>query len=152
MANVEVSIIEAVRAVEERLEEANRTADLKTLDAILADDFAYTGGGGGTQSREEWLPGLTSRRQSAEAKSQHAKTLQRAADHGRGTILLLTGLRVGEETEYQIEAHGDIAVANRRYTIQDADGTERCLRYVRVYKLQGSAWHLLSHRYIHAVD
>jgi hypothetical protein len=143
---------EAVQAVEQRLEEANERADLPALEAMLADTFLYTGGMGGSQSKAEWLGELTERRQSADTKSREAKTAEMASRIGRGTVLLLTGLRVGESTDYAVEIHGEIAVANRRYAIVNPDGTERCLRYVRVYRRAAAGWQLLSHRYIHAVD
>lgn len=143
---------EAVQAVEEKLEKANREADEATLRSLLSDDFQYTGGMGGSQSKSEWLGGLQSRRQGAESKDREAKTAERAKQQNRGTVLLLTGLRAGESTGYEVEVHGDVAIANQRYSIQDADGSERCLRYVRVYRREGDAWRLISHRYIHAID
>ena len=144
--------IETLVAVEESLERANREGDLAALKEILSDDFAYTGGMGGSQSKAEWLSGLPARRGSPEAKKRELETAQRSAEKNRGTVLLLTGLRVGESTDYGIEMHGDIAIANQRYALEDPDGSARCLRYVRVYRKTGDRWQLVSHRYIHAID
>jgi len=143
---------EALVAVEASLERANRDADLVSLQEILADDFVYTGGMGGGQSKIEWLSGLAARRGSPESKQRELETAQRAVEKNRGTVLLLTGLRVGESTDYGIEMHGEIAIANQRYAIEDPDGSARCLRYVRVYRKTENRWQLVSHRYIHAID
>ena len=143
---------EGLVAAEEALEKANRDADLGALEKMLADGFVYTGGMGGSQSKSEWLSGLRARRQSPELKDRELKTAERAVERNHGTVLLLTGLRVGESTDYGIEMHGDIAIANRRYSIEEPDGSTRCLRYVRVYRGTEDRWLLVSHRYIHAID
>jgi hypothetical protein len=142
----------AVKSLEEKLEQANREGDLETLRAITTDDFRFTFGTGDSLDREGWIARLPARRLSPEAKSQDAKTEERARENKRGTVMLLTGLRAGESNDYVIEVHGDAAIANRRYSILDPDGSERCLRYVRVYRANGGAWQLVSHRYIHSVD
>jgi hypothetical protein len=122
------------------------------MEALLAESFLYTGGMGGSQGKQEWLAGLAERRLGAATKAREQKTAELAAQNGRGTVLLLTGLRAGESNEYGIEVHGNTAVVNRRYAIRNDDGSERCLRYVRVYQLNGGRWQLVSHRYIHALD
>lgn len=144
----EKTVIEA----EEKLERANKDGDRGALEALLSDDFNYTGGNGGSQSKDEWLAGLADRRSGETVAKREADTNERAKQHNRGTVLLLTGLRVGESTGYEVEIHGDIGIANRCYSIQDPDGSDRCLRYVRVYRLEPGGPVLLSHRYIHAVD
>ena len=141
-----------MRTAEEQLEEANRLVDLEALERLIADDFVYTGGQGGHQSREEWIASQPLKRQTPQGEAQAAKTMERAEQAGRGTVLLLTGLRVGEAEEPEIELHAPFALVNRLYSILDADGSERCLRYVRAYRLEQGAWRLISHRYIHAVD
>ena len=148
----ELAVIEAVSEAERRLEEANKSADEGALDALLSADFRYTGGNSTSMSRREWILTLSSRRLTQQAKTDEAKTYERAKEHDRSTVLLLTGLRVGQSTEYGVEVHGDVAIANRRYTILEADGSERCLRYVRIYRHEGEDWRLASHRYVHAVD
>jgi ketosteroid isomerase-like protein len=148
----ESALLQALQITDDRLEEANRAADVPALERLIADDFVYTGGQGGHISRGEWIAAQLMRRLTPDGEAQAAKTRERAAQAGRGTVLLLTGLRVGEPDEYETELHGDVAIVNRRYSIQDADGSERCLRCVRVYRQQGNEWRLISHRYIHAVD
>jgi hypothetical protein len=78
--------------------------------------------------------------------------VERAKAAAKGTVLLFTGLRVGDADDAEVELHGDIAIVNRSNQIEDPDGSQRCLRSVRVYQRQDAAWRLLSHRYIHAVD
>ena len=145
-------LAEALEAVEERLEEANRAVDVATLEQIILDDFTYTGGQGGHISRSEWITNQAMKRATPQGEAQATKTRERAAAAGRRTVLLMTGLRVGEAEDREVEIHGDVAIVNRLYSIQDADGSERCLRYVRVYRLVNGDWRLASHRYIHAVD
>jgi hypothetical protein len=153
MTNINVaSLEEALVAAEERLEEANRAVDVAALEQIILDEFTYTGGQGGHISRGEWITNQALRRATPQGEAQAAKTLERAASASRGTVLLMTGLRVGEAAEREIEVYDDVAIVHRLYSIQDADGGERCLRYVRVYRLVNGDWRLLSHRYIHAVD
>ena len=153
MTNTSVAgLADALEAVEERLEEANRAVDVAALEQIILDDFTYTGGQGGQISRSEWITNQALKRSTPEGEAQAAKTRGRAAAAVRGTVLLMTGLRVGEAEEREVEIHDDVAIVNRVYSIQDADGSERCLRYVRVYRLVNGDWRLLSHRYIHAVD
>jgi hypothetical protein len=153
MTNTSVAgLAEALEAVEERLEEANRAVDMPALEQIILDDFTYTGGQGGHISRSEWITNQALKRTTPEGEAQAAKTRERAAAAGRGTVLLMTGLRVGEAEDREFEIHDDVAIVNRVYSIQDGDGSERCLRYVRVYRLVSGEWRLLSHRYIHAVD
>jgi hypothetical protein len=147
-----VGDLQSLNTAEEMLESANEKADLAALEALLSEDFCYTGGMGGSQTKSAWLGGLLERGLSSETKDREAKTRARAAENNRATVLLLTGLRAGESIGYEVELHGDVGIANRVYSIQDADGSERCLRYVRVYRLESGSWRLLSHRYIHAVD
>jgi hypothetical protein len=145
------SLTEALEATEERLEEANRVVDVVALGQLISVDFTYTGGQGGHSSRSEWIVSAL-KRATPQGEAQAAKTLERAASASRGTVLLMTGLRVGEAADREMEIYGDVAIVNRAYSIQDADGSERCLRYVRVYRYENGDWRLLSHRYIHAVD
>jgi hypothetical protein len=140
-----------VRDAEGRLEAANTALDIDGLRSLLADGFHYVGGMGAGIDAETWLANVA-KRGALEAKEREEQTRQRARAAGRGTVLLLTGLRVGAADQHEVELHGDIAIANKRYAIQDPDGSERCLRYVRVYRKADGAWLLLSHRYIHAVD
>ena len=143
---------QAIREVETRLDEANRLVDVPALESIIADDFLYTSGVGAGLSRQQWMETYPFKRATPEQEKRAEETRQRAALLGRGTVLLVTGLRVGEENQYEIEVHGPVAVANRRYSIQDPDGSERCLRYVRVYRQEGDTWRLVSHRHVHSVD
>lgn len=141
----------SVRGAEERLEAANAALDIDGLRRLLAPGFHYVGGMGAGIDAEQWLANVA-KRGTPEAKEREEQTRQRAASAGRETVLLLTGLRVGASDQHEVELHGDIAIANKRYAIQDADGGERCLRFVRVYRKMDGDWRLLSHRYIHAVD
>jgi hypothetical protein len=140
-----------VRAAEDRIETANAALDLDGLRACLAEGFHYVGGMGAGIDAGTWLANVA-KRSAPEAKEREEATRQRATAAGRETVLLLTGLRVGEADQHEVELHGDVAIANKRYKIQDTDGSERCLRYVRVFRKTGGPWLLLSHRYIHAVD
>lgn len=153
MTNARVTILaEALEAVEERLEEANRVVDVAALEQIILDDFTYTGGQGGHISRSEWITNQALKRATPLGEAQAERTRERAAEAGRGTVLLMTGLRVGKAEAREVEIHDDVAVVNRLYSILDADGSERCLRYVRIYRLVNGDWRLASHRYIHAID
>ena len=153
MTDTSVMVLaEALEAVEERLEEANQAVDVAALEQIILDDFTYTGGQGGHISRTEWITNQALKRGTPQGEAQAAKTRERATEAGRSMVLLMTGLRVGQAEDREIEIHDDVAIVNRMYSIQDADGSERCLRYVRVYRLVNGDWRLASHRYIHAVD
>jgi ketosteroid isomerase-like protein len=148
MADAQDEVLEA----EARVEAANEAGDIGALTSIMANDFSFVGGNGTTQDRDGWISNVLGRRQTPAGKEQAAATVERAASLSRGTVLLLTGLRVGESDEHEVEVHGDVALANRRYFIHDPDGSERCLRYVRLYRRTDAGWRLVSHRYIHAVD
>src|SRR5215213_11115809 len=129
MTNTSVAgLAEALAVVEERLEEANRAVDVPALEQIILDDFTYTGGQGGHISRSEWITNQALKRATPQGEAQAAKIRERAAASGKGTVLLMTGLRVGAAEDRQLEIHGDVAIVNRVYSIQDADGSERCLR------------------------
>jgi hypothetical protein len=143
---------QAIRELEDRLDEANLTVDVPTLESIMSDDFLYTSGVGAGLSRDQWLETYPLKRSTPEQEKRAEATRKRAAAQGRGTVLLVTGLRVGEENQYEIEIHGPVAIANKRYSIQDPDGSERCLRYVRVYRQEAEGWRLVSHRHVHSVD
>src|SRR3954447_5108263 len=114
-----MSLEDTIRDVEARFEEANRLGDVPALESIMADDFLYTSGVGAGLSRSEWLATYPLKRSTPEQEKRSEQTRQRAAAESRGTVLLVTGLRVGEENQYEIEVHGPIAIANKRFSIQD---------------------------------
>ncbi len=154
----EWAAIEAVKRAEIELDAANVTQDAAELTRLLAADLVYYGGDGASQTRSEWISSLKVR-SSDNGRLAAERVTQRAKEQNRPTLLLMTGLRVGHELEYEIEYHGPIILTNKVYTIQDAvpgqplqPGPERCLRYARAWRLEDGQWRLFSHRYIHAID
>jgi polyisoprenoid-binding protein YceI len=156
----EWAAIEAVKLAEQELEEANVSQDFEVLHRVIAEDLVYYAGTGAAQTKAEFIGSLKTRN-SENAIRNSERTKKRADDQGRGTIFLLSGLRVGEEDDkaYEIEYHGDVVLTNKLYGIQDSmpgqplvPGPERHLRFVRGWKLNGDQWQLFSHRYIHALD
>ena len=148
--DVDAAVEAAVRALEHELETAYYAGDLDALRRITSEDFVFTYGTSDSFPREAWFGRM--RKNTPETEARDAEVRERAREQSRDTIPLLTGLRAGEETEYVIEQHGDVVITNRRYNIQDPDRSERCLRYVRVYRQLEGQWRCISHRYIHAVD
>jgi polyisoprenoid-binding protein YceI len=152
--------IQAVRDSEAELDVAQIAQDKEALTKICADDLVYFGGTGASQNREEWIATLSSRN-TENAQRNTRLTQERADAQGYNTFMLLTGLRVGYEDEFEVEYHGNFCYAFKRYQIQDSmpgeallPGDWRCLRAVRGWRYDPDMgrWRLISHRYIHAVD
>lgn len=148
--DVDPTVADEIRALEDEIETAYYNRDFDTLRQLTSHDFVFTYGTSDSFTRDVWLTRIRKRTPETDEKDDEVRS--RAQRQGRDEIMLLTGLRVGEETEYVIEQHGDIVISNRRYNIQDPDMTERCLRYVRVYRREVTGWRCLSHRYVHSVD
>jgi ketosteroid isomerase-like protein len=148
--DVDPGLVAEIRALEKELETAYYDRDLDALRTLTSDDFVFTYGTSDSFTRDVWFTRI--RKRTAETEAMDAEVRDRAQRQGRDEIALLTGLRVGDETEYVIEQHGDIVISNRRYNIQDPDLTERCLRYTRVFRREPDGWRCLSHRYVHSMD
>jgi hypothetical protein len=99
--------------------------DRPTLEALLADDYIYTHSNGRSQSKPEYIDGITAR------------------DNPPQRLL----------SEIQVELHDDIAVTRGNLDIvYHDDRPSLYMRYVRVYRQIAGAWRPISHRTLYATD
>ena len=117
--------------LETRLRELDASIDalasegaFDALGLLLSADFRYNHSTGHSQSKSEWLAGLTP----------------------------LVGRRDRIASSIEIELHGDLAVAMGDLDITWKDGRHNYDRYVRVYRVTDGEWLAVSQRTVPAHD
>jgi ketosteroid isomerase-like protein len=114
-----------IRAHDVDFDDAFSRGAVEELTPLLAPDFVYTHTAGQRQSRAGFLATI-------------------AARDSRPTRRL---------SAITVELHGPLAVSFGDLTISYPAGrADHYLRYVRVHRLDGCAWRLISHRTFEALD
>ena len=98
--------------------------DFDRLSALLADDFRYIHSTGLTQSKSEWIEGLSK----------------------------LVGQRRRVVSGLIADQHGDAAIVTGDLDVVWNDGRLALDRYVRVYRREGSDWRAFFQRTFPAPD
>jgi ketosteroid isomerase-like protein len=118
-------VVDALRALDQRIDTAVSKRDAATLEAWLADDFIYTHSNGKSQTKAEFIDAIAQRENPPDR-----------IDTGIG-----------------VEFHDDIAVTRGDLDIEYHDDRPNLyMRYVRVYRLVGDRWRAISHRTVYATD
>ena len=117
--------VDALRALDQRIDTAVSKRDAVALASLLADDFVYTHSNGKSQPKSEFIEAIARRENPPDR-----------IDTGIG-----------------VEFHDDIAVTRGDLDIEYHDDRENLfMRYVRVYRLSGDRWRAISHRTVYATD
>ena len=117
--------VDALRALDQRIDTAVSRRDAATLESVLADDFIYTHSNGKSQSKAEYIEAIA-KRDNPPAR----------IDSGIG-----------------VEFHDDIAITRGDLDIEYRDDRPNLyMRYVRVYRLSDDRWRPISHRTVYATD
>ena len=120
----EAIVVDDVRSLDKKIDDAASEGDFTTLESLLADDFIYTHTTGNAQTKGDWLESLKS----------------------------LAGQRRRVPSAISVELHDDVAVVMGDLDIVWSDGRSRHNRYVRVYRHQAGRWRAISQRTVPAAD
>jgi ketosteroid isomerase-like protein len=114
-----------LKDLDPRIDTAMALGDLKTLAALLADDFVYTHSNGNHQAKQEFIEAIGKRE-----------------NRPRRDLL-----------EIEAEVHDDVAITRGNLNIVYYDDrTDLFFRYVRIWRLFGDTWRAISHRTLYATD
>jgi ketosteroid isomerase-like protein len=114
-----------LRAHDATFDDAVGRGDVEKLAPLLAPDFVYHHTTGERQPRSEFLTAIAAR------QTQRIRRLRAIA----------------------VELHGLLAVTFGDLTISYPTGrADHYLRYVRIYRLDGRGWRLISHWTFEALD
>jgi ketosteroid isomerase-like protein len=118
IAGQNASLVEAtIRELEQQVDAAVFSGDVRFLQSVYADDFRFTHGTGKVQNKAEWLE-----------------------DVGRRPFVSRK-LHV-----LDVEIHGNVAVTYGRLDVTWREGQSVSLNYVRVYQQRNGHWQMLMHR------
>lgn len=109
---------DAIKALEQQVEAAFKSANAGFLNATLGDDFRFTHATGTVAGK--------------------AETVANFAKPGNFVSRTLTSV--------EVEVHGSVAVTNGRIEVRTAAPREYTVCYTRLYERRGDQWRLLSHR------
>ena len=110
--------------IDAQVDELASDGDFETLGGLLAEDFRYIHSTGLTQSKSEWIEGLSK----------------------------LVGHRRRVVTKLIADPHGDEAIVTGDLDVVWTDGRLALDRYVRVYRREGGSWRVFFQRTLPAAD
>ena len=113
-----------IAALDLSIDELASDANLKQLEALLAEDFIYVHSNGKRQGRADWLESLQP----------------------------LVGRRRRVASQVEVDLHDDVAVAIGDLDIVWQDGRVVKNRYVRVYRRNDAVWRAIAQRTVPAPD
>lgn len=112
--------VAAIRALEQRTEEATVSGDTSFLEKVFSDDFTYARTTGEVENKVQWL--------------QH---VARKLFISRKIVSL------------DIEIHGNVAVVHGQLDVvvhDDHGGHANLVNYLRVYEQRNGQWQMVTHR------
>jgi ketosteroid isomerase-like protein len=112
----------AVLETNEQIDRAVVAKDINTLSKLYAKDFVFTHGTGVVDSKETWIRTV---------ERNNTRFVSRTHD------------------STSVELHGDIAIVPGRLDIvrmDDGHEVRYSLWYIRIFRLRGKQWELISHR------
>jgi ketosteroid isomerase-like protein len=116
---------EDLRSLDVAIDTAVSDQDATALDTLLAEDYIYTHSNGRSQTKREYIDGITAR------------------DNPPRRLL----------SDIQVELHDDVAVTRGNLDIVYGDERPNLyMRYVRVYRQTTGHWRPISHRTLYATD
>ncbi len=110
--------------LDEKIDTLASDGDFEALAALLADDFQYIHSTGLTQSKSEWIEGLTR----------------------------LVGQRRRVVSGLIADPHGEVAIVTGDLDVVWNDGRLALDRYVRVYRREAGKWRAFFQRTFPAQD
>src|SRR3569833_3907175 len=113
-----------LREMDASIAELASKGEFDRLAGLLAADFHYNHSTGKTETKTEWIEGLSA----------------------------LVGKRDRVPTSIRVELHDDLAVAMGDVDIVWTDGRRAYDRYVRVYRPSNGRWVVVSQRTVPAHD
>jgi ketosteroid isomerase-like protein len=114
-----------LRDLDVAIDTAVSAQDATALNRLLADEYIYTHSNGRSQTRAEYIAGISER-----------------TNPPRRLL-----------SDVQVELHGDVAITRGNLDIVYHDTRPNLyMRYVRVYRQFGDRWRPISHRTVYATD
>jgi ketosteroid isomerase-like protein len=116
--------VEALTALDPKMDTAMAQGDRATLESLLATDFIYTHSNATSQTKSEFIDAIVRR------ENRPRRDL----------------------SEIAVEVHSDVGVTRGNLDVVYADGHRLVFRYVRVYRQTPDGWQPISHRTVYAKD